>query len=80
CRDCTGAHILCHSCLRGIHLDNPLHRIEVWTGKYFCPVEMWEVGAYILIPHHLGPPLCATLKVHIEMLERFQTQNDTREQ
>lgn len=56
CRDCTAAQILCRGCIRNIHLDCPTHRIEVWTGTYFRSAELWEVGLYILIPHHIEAP------------------------
>ncbi|KAH9959751.1 hypothetical protein BGW80DRAFT_1183207, partial [Lactifluus volemus] len=54
CKDCTTSPLLCRFCMRHSHLDNPLHRIEYWTGSFFRPAHLWEVGVYVLVQHHLG--------------------------
>src|SRR5271155_1861245 len=48
--------LVCRRCMQETHMDNPLHRIEVWTEGYFRSAELWETGVYILIPHHSGEP------------------------
>ena len=61
-------------------MDNPLHRIEVWTGQFYRPAELREVGIYLMVPHHSGQSICATLKVQMEILARFQIQHNAEEQ
>lgn len=61
-------------------MKNQLHRVEVWTGTYFRTAELWEVGVYILVPHHTGTPICPSLAFQNEMLQGFQRGNDAREQ
>jgi KDZ transposase family protein len=61
-------------------MDCPTHRIEIWTGNYFRPAELWEVGHYILINHHSEPHLCPTLKFHKNLLSELQHGNDIKEQ
>ena len=62
------------------HWDNPLHRIEVWMGKYFRAAALWEVGGYLLVPHHIGNKLCSTLVEETAMLEMFQKTKEGREE
>jgi len=66
--------------MRDTHRDNPLHRVERWTGNFFRPAELWEVGVYILIPHHSGESICPTLQWNQDTLERFQSQKDSEDQ
>lgn len=80
CRDCTAARVMCRGCMRNCHIECPTHRIEVWTGTYFRSAELWEVGLYILIPHHTDSQLCTTLKFQQERLGQFQGHNDKMEQ
>src|ERR1700684_2923538 len=80
CKDCTAPTLLCRGCLRQTHMDNPLHRVEKWTDRFFRPAELWEVGVYFLIPHHWGESICGNLKWQIERLERFQKLNDEQEE
>ena len=61
-------------------MDCPMHCIEVWTGAYYRPVELWEVGLYILINHHTEPRLCTNLAFQQSILQRFQQQKDRLEQ
>ena len=80
CKDCTTPSLMCRCCMRQSHRDNPLHRVEKWTGKFFRAAELWEVGAYMLIPHHSGEGICPTLQWNQITLERFQTYRDSQEQ
>ena len=59
-------------------MDCPTHRIKVWTGAYYHPAELWEVGLYILINHHTEPRLCANLAFQQSI--RFQQRKDRLEQ
>jgi len=61
-------------------MDNPLHRIEVWMGQFYLPTELQEVGIHLMVPHHSGPSICATLKVQMEILAQFQIQHNAEEQ
>jgi hypothetical protein len=80
CRDCTMSGVLCRGCIRKSHLGSPLHRIEVWTGSYFHRAELWEVGVYMVIPHHEGQEFCDKLQLHDRILSNFQDQRDAAEQ
>lgn len=66
--------------MRTTHWGNPLHRIERWTGTYFRSAELWEVGTYVLIPHHQGEPMCDALERQQQTLEQFEHQKDAGEQ
>lgn len=66
--------------MRQIHQQNPLHKIQRWTGTHFRTAHLWEVGAYILVPHHEGDPLCDSLQFQKDHLEEFERQKDDREQ
>ena len=56
-------------------MKNPLHRIEYWTGSYFRPAELREVGVYILIGHRDGD-ICASLDMQKTVRETVQIQED----
>ena len=71
CRDCMSPPTLCRSCMRNSHLTNPFHRIECWIGTFFRRVHLWEVGVYILVPHHSTVQACATLRFQISALEQI---------
>lgn len=80
CRDCTSPQLLCRKCMRATHRDNGLHRIECWTGKFFRPAQLWEVGSYIFIPHCSGRRKCDALSLHVQSLATFQQPKDDAEQ
>jgi hypothetical protein len=71
---------LCRSCMRNSHLTNPFHRIECWIGTFFRRAHLWEVGVYILVPHHSTVQPCATLRFQISALEQIQVCTDDMEQ
>jgi len=66
--------------MRTTHWDNPFHKIERWTGTYFRSAELWEVGTYVLIPHHEGKSVCERLQRQQHALEQFEQQKDAVEQ
>jgi len=70
----------CRKCVRELHFHEPFHRIECWTGKFFRPAAMWEVGGYVLIRHHGDHGLCDTLKWQKEHLEDLQSYQDIIDQ
>jgi hypothetical protein len=70
----------CRKCMRKLHQHEPLHRIECWTGKFFRPASMWEVGGYLLIKHHGETGLCETLKFQKDLLDDIQGREDSIDQ
>ena len=66
--------------MRRTHQHNPFHKIQRWTGTYFRVAELWEVGAYVLVPHYHGVALCDSLTTQKDFLERFECQKDIEEQ
>jgi KDZ transposase family protein len=65
--------------MRVSHRENPFHRIEQWNGNFFRPAELWEVGTYVLIPHHTGDSLCDILKGQIDFIELVEMKKDEAE-
>ena len=57
-----------------------MHKIQRWTGTHFRSAELWEVSAYILVPHYAGEPLCDALNCQKMNLEQFDLQKDYNEQ
>jgi hypothetical protein len=80
CKDCLLGTPMCRECMRQFHKENPLHRIEKWNGGYFRPAELWEVGTYLLVKHHVGESVCNTLKVWCKHLEKGEERKDKLEQ
>lgn len=76
CRDCTSPRIMCRRCMRRTHRENGLHRIEYWSGEFFRPAQLWEVGSYILVPHCSGEEICRSLALNKTYLEDFQQPKD----
>ena len=35
CQDCSFLTALCQHCMRNTHQENPMHRIQRWTGAHF---------------------------------------------
>ena len=66
--------------MRIYHKENPFHRIEQWNGSFYRPAEVWEVGAYVLVSHHVGTPLCNTLIAQERFLEIVEQKKDDAEQ
>ncbi|KAH9478642.1 hypothetical protein JR316_0009099 [Psilocybe cubensis] len=57
-----------------------MHRVEQWTGTHFRKAELWEVGTYLLIPHHSGEAICPSLNARIAFLESLEEPKDWSEQ
>jgi CxC2 like cysteine cluster associated with KDZ transposases len=80
CKDCSLGITMCRRCMRTTHSHNPFHRIERWTGNFFQPAELWEVGTYLLVKHHVGTPLCDRLRRQLDFLETLEIRKDEEEQ
>jgi len=66
--------------MRNTHQKSPFHKIQCWTGSHFRSAELWEVGTYILIPHHIGQQWCDTLMSQQTYLEEYENTKDRAEQ
>jgi CxC2 like cysteine cluster associated with KDZ transposases len=53
CMDCSFTQILCRSCCICSHHSHPFHSIQKWTGQYFVPTTLFELG-FILHLGHVG--------------------------
>lgn len=80
CTDCLLSQPMCRQCIRTRHLDEPFHKIEQWTGTYFRPTSLRQVGVYILVRHCDGPPVCESLKFYRDALEDAERHTDSQEQ
>jgi len=80
CHDCSLGTVMCRRCMRHIHHENPFHKIQRWCGQHFCPAELWEVGAYVLIKHYSNKQYCEYLQYQALLLEETQKTRDKIEQ
>jgi CxC2 like cysteine cluster associated with KDZ transposases len=55
CRDCLFNPILCTDCCRDNHASNPFHRIDHWTGSFFEPAWLFQVGLVLHLGHDSKP-------------------------
>jgi hypothetical protein len=78
CRDCTLPDVLCRACMRGTHMNNPLHHIECWTGTHFRRAELKEVGVVVIIRHR-ATGMCETLQLERNLHEAIQIQMDAHD-
>ncbi|KAF8260218.1 hypothetical protein EI94DRAFT_1458219, partial [Lactarius quietus] len=51
CSDCFPAPVLCRECCQDSHQRLPFHRVQKWTGKYFMPSWLWEIGVNLHLGH-----------------------------
>ncbi|KAJ7468442.1 hypothetical protein B0H11DRAFT_2159494 [Mycena galericulata] len=51
CRDCFGDLLYCDACIVKMHEFNPLHVIDRWTGKYYVPVTLKDLGLRVQLGH-----------------------------
>ncbi|KDQ49421.1 hypothetical protein JAAARDRAFT_83368, partial [Jaapia argillacea MUCL 33604] len=51
CLRCLSQPILYTGCCKDAHMENPLHRVEQWTGDFFAPSWLWQVGVQLHIGH-----------------------------
>jgi hypothetical protein len=50
-----GRPVLCKDCCRRTHSKVPFHRVEQWTGEFFKPSWLHEVGVEIYLGHSGAP-------------------------
>jgi hypothetical protein len=55
CRDCLYNPMFCTDCCRANHASHPFHRIDHWTGSYFEPAWLFQVGLILHLGHHGQP-------------------------
>ena len=80
CRDCSIPKMLCRACMRVSHASNPFHRLEHCISTNFRKADMWEVGGYLLVKHHIHQGLCDTLRDKMDQWEMAEQRNDMAEQ
>lgn len=52
CMDCIGHPLQCKACCHDSHALLPFHRVEKWTGQFFRPAWLQEVGIIIHLGHN----------------------------
>src|SRR5271163_2251439 len=80
CRECISPTLICRSCMRSSHRENPFHRIECWNGSYFRRAELSEVGVYLFIRNYTGVAVCDTLARWSNLLDSAAGTKDREEQ
>ncbi|KAF8235162.1 hypothetical protein L208DRAFT_1183323, partial [Tricholoma matsutake] len=55
CCDCWGCPLQCTVCCQEAHQSNPFHQLDDWTGGYFEPVWLSQVGVLLHIGHEVHP-------------------------
>jgi hypothetical protein len=63
CLHCLGRPVECVDCCRKSHERHPFHRVERWTGKYYTPAWLNQVGIVINLGHGGSP--CPTTTSNI---------------
>ncbi|KAJ7431013.1 hypothetical protein B0H11DRAFT_2165862 [Mycena galericulata] len=51
CIDCFNADLLCELCCLAVHTNNPLDRIERWTGTFFERISLKSMGLRVQLGH-----------------------------
>ena len=52
---CLGQPVECLDCCRKSHEQHPFHRVERWTGEYYTPAWLNQVGVIIHLGHNGHP-------------------------
>ncbi|PPR01280.1 hypothetical protein CVT24_005956 [Panaeolus cyanescens] len=81
CTDCFDDGVYCRKCMRKRHIANPFHRIQCWLGDHFRTAALWEVGVYVLPPHHKSSTrsACTTRNSLLEIINNRETHKDNEE-
>ena len=58
----------------------PLHRIQRWTGQYFRPASLWEVGVCVIVDHGKADRRCEWLRQKEEEYLGWQIALDKMEE
>jgi hypothetical protein len=80
CKDCSMGISMCRGCICRYHIQNPFHRIEKWNKQFFRPVDLWEVGTYLLVRHHNWQLACDVIQSQVDFLEMMEEKKDLEEQ
>ncbi|KAJ3761528.1 hypothetical protein EV360DRAFT_92998 [Lentinula raphanica] len=51
CKECFSKELVCRRCCVKLHLNNPLHFIEEWTGKFFKKTSLYHLGLWVQLSH-----------------------------
>ncbi|KAJ7182801.1 hypothetical protein C8R43DRAFT_1116421 [Mycena crocata] len=52
CTDCLGGdQLICQACIVNQHIQQPLHRVELWNGQFFDPTTLKALGLRIQLGH-----------------------------
>jgi CxC2 like cysteine cluster associated with KDZ transposases len=51
CLDCFHQGVFCHVCCLETHQWQPFHCVEEWTGSYFKPVTLFDLGLLLHLGH-----------------------------
>ncbi|KAH6888247.1 hypothetical protein BKA70DRAFT_1443241 [Coprinopsis sp. MPI-PUGE-AT-0042] len=59
CTECwDGPLLLCQDCLISKHANQPLHRVEMWNGKFFEKASLSSLGLRVQLGHGGGKCEC----------------------
>ena len=72
--------MFCRECMRNAHLEMPFHRIQKWTGQYFRPGSLWEVGVCVIVDHGNTDRRCEWLKHKADEQIRLQATCDSQDE
>jgi len=62
CSDCWSPHWYCGTCCVEGHQWHPFHRIQEWTGSFFTPTTLKDLGFILHIGHSGG--VCPSAEDH----------------
>lgn len=51
CVDCTDQSVRCGPCLRDRHKYSPLHKVQLWNGRFFGRASLSDVGVELHLGH-----------------------------
>ena len=80
CKECHQRTMFCRECMRNAHLEMPFHRIQKWTGQYFRPGSLWEVGVCVIVDHGNTDRRCEWLKHKADEQIRLQATCDSQDE
>ncbi|KDQ52387.1 hypothetical protein JAAARDRAFT_114172, partial [Jaapia argillacea MUCL 33604] len=55
CVSCLGWPVFCIACCKDVYMMNPFHQVEQWTGEFFTPPWLWQVGVSLHLGHRGDP-------------------------
>lgn len=78
CQDCLGKPQLCADCVLDVHILNPFHRVQKWTGDYFKHFELTTLPGFAIYLGHEGFP-CPSQSTYENLPPELQHPPDQRE-